>query len=216
MIGRINLRAIGGIPVIYWGLGISFLGSIPLGMMNVSVLQTAAQKGLSAGIQFSLGAILIEMLAVRILLVGTGRFLNRPNWFAFFRGLTLLLLTVLAMGSFWAAFQPVSFKSAPILWENPFLSGMVFRLVALNMIPFWIGCNTALLSKSILLPLTGQFNQYVVGIGIGSLLAHLLYAWGGNLTANLFIQYHFEFNILVGLVFLGTAIGIVFRKSSSS
>ena len=52
---------------------ISFLGSLPLGTLNVAAMQIGIQENIQNTILFSLGSLLVEMLYVRLSLVGIDR-----------------------------------------------------------------------------------------------------------------------------------------------
>ena len=56
--------------VFLWGLIISFLGSLPLGTLNIAAMQIGIQENVTQAIYFSLGCLLVEMIYVRISLVG--------------------------------------------------------------------------------------------------------------------------------------------------
>ena len=49
---------------------ISFLGSLPLGTLNIAAMQIGIQESLNHAIWFSLGSLLVEMIYVRVSLVG--------------------------------------------------------------------------------------------------------------------------------------------------
>ena len=52
---------------------ISFLESLPLGTLNVAAMQIGIQENIQNTILFSLGSLLVEMLYVRLSLVGIDR-----------------------------------------------------------------------------------------------------------------------------------------------
>ena len=58
------------IKIFFWGLTISFLGSLPLGTLNVAAMQIGIQESVKEAIYFSIGSLLVEMIYVRISLVG--------------------------------------------------------------------------------------------------------------------------------------------------
>ncbi|HEY1870482.1 MAG TPA: LysE family transporter, partial [Chitinophagaceae bacterium] len=58
------------VRIFFTGMLISFLGSLPLGTLNVAALQIAITDGYIAAILFSLGSLLVEMIYVRVSLVG--------------------------------------------------------------------------------------------------------------------------------------------------
>ena len=55
---------------IFWlGMMISFLGTLPLGTLNISAMQIAISDGSRPAVYFALGALLVEIIYVRISLV---------------------------------------------------------------------------------------------------------------------------------------------------
>jgi threonine/homoserine/homoserine lactone efflux protein len=55
--------------VAFAGLGISFLGSLPLGTMNIAATHISIQQGTGAGLVYATGSMLVEVIVVRIALV---------------------------------------------------------------------------------------------------------------------------------------------------
>ncbi|MGB8191604.1 MAG: LysE family transporter, partial [Chitinophagaceae bacterium] len=51
------------------GLFISFLGTLPLGTMNIAAMQISVTDGLRPAFYFALGVLLIEIVYVRLSLV---------------------------------------------------------------------------------------------------------------------------------------------------
>src|SRR5262245_499155 len=51
------------------GMLISFLGSLPLGTLNIAAMQISISNGVLQALQFSLGSLLAEMIYVRLSLV---------------------------------------------------------------------------------------------------------------------------------------------------
>ena len=49
------------------GLGLSFIGSLPFGIINMTVAETTVRKGFRAGFWTSVGAANIEYLQVLVL-----------------------------------------------------------------------------------------------------------------------------------------------------
>ena len=55
--------------IFFTGMLVSFLGSLPLGTLNVAAMQISVSDGIRAAILFSLGSILAEIIYVRLSLV---------------------------------------------------------------------------------------------------------------------------------------------------
>ncbi|HSB94394.1 MAG TPA: hypothetical protein VLC28_14825, partial [Flavitalea sp.] len=51
------------------GMFISFLGTLPLGTLNISAMQISVSDGIRPALLFAVGALLVEIIYVRISLV---------------------------------------------------------------------------------------------------------------------------------------------------
>ena len=80
------------LKIFFWGLMISFLGSLPFGTLNVAAMQISVQESISNAIYFSLGSLLVEMIYVRISLVGINWIRKQKKYFAGWNGLHWQLL----------------------------------------------------------------------------------------------------------------------------
>lgn len=70
-------------------LGLSFIGSLPFGMINMTVAHTAIRKGMQAAIFTALGAALVELIQVFIALKFTWLLTKTPMWSGFSKSLPL-------------------------------------------------------------------------------------------------------------------------------
>src|SRR4051794_36699258 len=86
-----------------YGFIISFLGLLPLGMMNVTVTHIALTSGVMAGLRFTAGAIVVELIYVAISLSAMELLLKLHGFFRIFEWLTMILLFALSITSFRAA-----------------------------------------------------------------------------------------------------------------
>lgn len=82
---------------------ISFLGSLPLGTLNIAAMQIGIQESIQHAILFSLGSLLVEMLYVRLSLVGIDWVRKQAKLMNIMEWITLAIIVALAAGSFIAA-----------------------------------------------------------------------------------------------------------------
>ncbi|MEO6704624.1 MAG: LysE family transporter, partial [Ginsengibacter sp.] len=99
------------VKIFFWGLIISFLGSLPLGTLNVAAMQISVQESIRNAVYFSLGSLLVEMVYVRISLVGINWVRKQKRIFRWMEWIALLIVIALAVGSFVAAMQPQHAKN---------------------------------------------------------------------------------------------------------
>jgi threonine/homoserine/homoserine lactone efflux protein len=201
------------IRVFFVGMGISFLGSLPLGSLNVAAMQIGVQENLRNAFKFSVGVMLVEVIYVRLSLTGMNWVVEHKTLFKVLEWATVVLFVVLAISSFMAA-RKSSQQKKNILLNNKadrFLLGMFMSAINPVQIPFWFLWSTYLLSNKVLLPEGGQFTSYTIGIGIGTLLGEAAYIFGGRWLIQKLNAGQRAINIVVGIVFIVSAIIQLYR-----
>ena len=185
---------------------VSFLGSLPLGTSNVTITHLTVREGLQAAAWFAIGATLVEVAYVRIAMMAMKWILKQQKLFRFFEWLTLALILLLAIGSFRAAIAMSGLGSVlPAKLGNPFLLGTIISATNPLHVTFWFGWSTSLLDKKILVPDNRNYNIYIAGIGIGSILGYAVFAFGGTLLVD---KLNANQNILNWVI--GAILGITF------
>ena len=167
--------------VFIWGMVISFIGSLPLGALNLVTTYISVSKGENAAVLFSAGCILSEVIFVRLALTAMSWISQRQKFFKILEWVTIIIILVLAVYSFVAAIRKTGFSSAmPADIRHPFWSGVLLSAIDPMKIPFWFLWSTFLMTNKVLIMANNYFNFYVVGIAIGSLLGFLIFIYGGT------------------------------------
>jgi len=193
--------------VSFWGMLVSFLGSLPLGTMNVTVTQISVQRGVTDGFAFAIGSMLIEVLIVRVALVSMKWLAKQHRLFRLLEYVTTSIILFLAIASFVAAYRMTGFASSlPIQTIKPFWTGTFLSLTNPLHIPFWLGWSSVLMNKNILKPSPAQYNWYVVGIGLGTIFGFMVFIYAGNFLVLQIQQHQTLLNCIIGIVLLITAI----------
>jgi len=199
------------------GMFISFLGSLPLGTLNVAAMQLAITDGYTQAILFSLGSLLVEMIYVRVSLVGMDWIRKQERIFKILEWVTLAIVLALAVSSFYAAVHPKTQKNIILSSTLPrFVLGATMCAVNPVQIPFWFGWSTVLFTKKVLLPKNSHYNLYILGIGIGTFIGNCVFIFGGQLIAMKLSANQNILNWVIGGIFALTALiqiwRIIFRK----
>ena len=199
--------------IAFAGLSISFLGSLPLGTMNITVTHISIQQGTHAGLVYAFGSMLVEIIVVRIALAGMDWLTHQHKIFQILELFTAMLILVLAALSFIAAYKTTGFSNAlPIGGSfSPFWSGVFLSATNPLHIPFWLGWSTVLLNKNILVPDASHYNWYVAGIGAGTVLGFMVFIYAGNYMVSQITHHQGMLNLVIGSILLLTAI-IQLRK----
>jgi threonine/homoserine/homoserine lactone efflux protein len=186
---------------------VSFLGSLPLGTLNIAAMQISVSDGVIAAMLFSLGSLLVEIIYVRISLVAMDWIRKQEKILKALEWITLLIVLALAVSSFYAALHPSVEKN--IVLDSPlpkFILGVIMSAVNPVQIPFWFGWSTVLFTKKVLLPRQDHYNTYILGIGIGTFIGNCIFIFGGLLIASNINNNQHILNWVIGGIFAITAI----------
>jgi len=197
----------GLIKIFFWGLVVSFLGSLPLGTLNVAAMQISVQENILNAIYFSLGSLLVEMIYVRISLVGINWIRKQKKLFRWMEWIALGIVVALAIGSFVAASQSHHAKNVMLDNNiNRFFLGLMMSAVSPMQIPFWFGWSAVLFSKNILQPKNSYYNIYIIGIGLGTLMGNCVFIFGGKWIVQKLNGNQSLMNWIIGGIFAVTAV----------
>ncbi len=189
------------------GMVVSFLGSLPLGTLNIAAMQIAITEGIMSAVMFSLGSLTAEMVYVRLSLFAMDWVRRQEKIFKLLEWITLLVVLALAIASFYAALHP-SVEDNVILNNRSsyYLLGLIMSAVNPVQIPFWFGWSTVLFTRGVLHPKTSHYNIYIFGIGLGTLLGNCVFIFGGRLAAKSVQDNQPLLNYIIGSVFAITAL----------
>ena len=198
--------------IFYTGLLISFLGSLPLGTLNVAAMQISVSDGLRPALLFSLGSLTAEIIYVRLSLVAMDWIRKQEKLFRILEWITLFIIIALAVSSFYAATHPKEHKNF-ILSSTLGRYWLGLAMSALNpvQIPFWFGWSTVLFTKKVLLPRSDYYNTYILGIGLGTLLGNCVFIFGGQLITNVLNTNEHILHWVIGGIFAVTALIQIWR-----
>lgn len=196
------------------GYAAAFLGAIPVSPVNLTVLQISVDSGSVQAGWFALGMVLVEAVFIRFSLGGLRQLLERAVVRQLLERIVLLLLFALALFSFYAAYDEGISGSAITTGSGPgnLLVGMGFRLFNPTFMLFWMGLNTAFLTRGILPPSSRHFAWHTLSGSAGTASALLVYCLGGEYLEEHLAPYRRWMHILIGLCFLATAIWLAFGK----
>jgi threonine/homoserine/homoserine lactone efflux protein len=190
--------------IYFAGLVISFLGSLPLGSLNIAAMQIAVQETVRKALLFAFGVALVELIYVRLSLKGISWILANQMVFYILEWVTVVLFIILAVSSFIAAGKPEG-KQKNLLLNNSvnrFWLGITMSAINPVQIPFWFLWSSYLFSIHWLDTSTASSNIYIIGIGTGTISGLLLFIYAGKWLVSRLNAGQRTINIAVGLVFL--------------
>ena len=196
------------LKVFFWGMLISFLGCLPLGTINITAMQIGLQESVKNALHFSLGCLLVEMIYVRLSLIGINWIRRQTRLMRIMEWLTLSIIIALAIGSFIAATKGGGNEKNVVLNNNMhrFLLGMFMSSISPMQIPFWFGWSTILFQKGTLQPVKAQYNFYIIGIGLGTMMGNCVFIFGGRWIVQRIANSQAYLNWIIGGIFALTAL----------
>jgi threonine/homoserine/homoserine lactone efflux protein len=193
--------------IFFTGLFISFLGSLPLGSLNIAAMQISITDGVLPALLFSLGSLTAEVVYVRVSLIAMDWVRKQQVLFKILEWVTLIIVSALAVSSFYAAMHPSVNKNVILSSTlHRFWLGLIMSALNPVQIPFWFGWSTVLFTKKILQPKNSHYNVYIAGIGIGTLLGNCVFIFGGKLIGDRLNNNQPLINWIIGGVFTLTVV----------
>ena len=186
---------------IFVGLIVSFIGSIPLGYLNVVGFEIYNQHGFLNTIWYLLGVIIIEFLVIYFTLIFANRLAKNKKITKYIEGFSVIFMFVLAAVFYFGSNSKAGFSTS--FHHKPFVLGIVLSCLNFIQIPFWTGWNLYLLNGNYIEVSNTRKYFYVLGTVIGTFC--------GMLTLILSLHYfatNVEFlskylmQIIIPLVFL--------------
>jgi len=193
------------IKIVTAGLLISLSGSLPLGNLNVTAMYIAAREDMRSALHFAIGVCIIELAYLCGTFYIVDKLASYSSLLFFFRVISIILPVLLAVGCL------LSLKSKE--QKNVVLDTRLKRfwlgagLSAINplQVPFWAGWILYLLVQAILPAQLIAYSLFVVGAGIGTFTALLLFILAGKKLSAFMQRNRYMVNIVTAFVFLGIA-----------
>jgi threonine/homoserine/homoserine lactone efflux protein len=193
------------------GMSVSIWGSLPLGTVNLGVIQTTINRNFKAGIYFALGATLIELIYSAVAVKFLAVFLiSRPEVNLFIEIIAVPVFLILGLLSFKKK-EPLAGKEMGK--GKSFVEGIIIGLVNPLQIPFWIAYSTYLLSNSWIKNEQSLLTVFIAGICCGTLFILILIAALSRKFLSAINSGTGYINKIIGFVFFGLAFYQIIKLS---
>lgn len=157
------------------GFLVSFVGSIPLGYLNVIGFDIYNQSGLSSVIPFLLGVISVEVFVIYFTLIFAEQLVNNKKLLKYIEGFSVLFMFVLAYIFYASAANSNSQTSVLNEYRDrtPYFVGIFLSVLNFVQIPFWVGWNLYLLNGKYVEVAASKKYFYVFGTLFGTFFGML-------------------------------------------
>jgi len=201
------------IIVISIGWLVSFLGQLPLGTMSLTITQIAVEENFKNAWKYSLGVALIEIIYLRLVLIGTNWVAAHQLFYKIFGWAAVVMFLVFCVLSFVPAIKHKE-GNKPLLLKNNinrFFLGISMSSVNIAQIPFWFIWSSYVVDLGGMDRTTIDYNFFTLGCGIGTISGLALYMYGGKAIINKVKNGTRILSIIMGIVFIIAALVQAYR-----
>jgi threonine/homoserine/homoserine lactone efflux protein len=171
---------------IFVGFLISFIGSIPLGYLNVVGFEVFKKFGLNATVLYLFGVICIEMFVIYFTLIFAKQLMENKKLIQYIEGFSVLFMFLLAYIFYSSATKQATETSVleKYVEYSPFVVGVILSSLNFIQIPFWTSWNLYLLNGNYIEISKSRKYFYVVGTLIGTFSGMLVLILSLNFVTN--------------------------------
>lgn len=157
------------------GTFFSFIGSIPPGTLNLSVLQLGLEGKVKTALRFALAVSIIEYPYTWIGVEFESWITSSPMVIENFQLITAIVMVAIGVLNLWSAEKPTHFSVK--FNESGFRRGLILSILNPMAIPFWIGVTAYLKAQGWLDLSNGWLlHSYIFGTSVGAMILLTLFA----------------------------------------
>jgi threonine/homoserine/homoserine lactone efflux protein len=165
------------------GAASGFLVSIPVGPINLTIINEGARRGFKWGLLIGFGSVAMESIYCAIALTGFSAFLALPMVRSIMELLSFLFLLFLSWKYFSAKTIPDHVHSADVIEQklhprSAFMIGFVRVLGNPSVLLLWVTLTATFLSHNWVDQTVDDRIAFVAGVASGAALWFFLLAWG--------------------------------------
>ena len=206
---------------IFVGFLISFIGSIPLGYLNIVGYEVFKKFGLNETTFYLLGIISIEFFVIYFTLLFANQLMNNKKLLQFIEGFSVFFMFLLAY-IFYSSGNAKPTDQTTLekyVDYSPYVVGLLLSCFNFIQIPFWLGWNLYLLNAKYIEVTKARKFFYIFGTSIGTFTGMLALILSLDFVTNqtdFLAKYLLKIIIPFVFVGLGTLQGIKFYRKYSS
>jgi hypothetical protein len=199
------------------GFVVSFLGSIPLGYLNVIGFDIYNHSGIASVVPYLFGVITVEAFVIYFTLIFAKQLISNKKLLKIIAGFSVLFMFLLAYIFYASAAKTSSQTSILTEYKNhsPYFIGLFLSGLNFIQIPFWVGWNLYLLNAKYIEMAGSKKYLYVFGTLIGTfcgMLGLILSLHYLTSQTDFFAKYLMRFIIPAVFIGLGIFQGIQFWR----
>ena len=190
------------------GCLVSFLGSLPLGYLNIVGVELLSKFGMNSLVLYLLGVVVIEGVVIYFTVIFANQLVNNKKLMKYIDYVAVIFLLVIAYLFYANCNQTVQEHNylEGYFQYSPFLIGMVLCGLNFLQIPFWMGWNLYLINANYINLVLNLKFYYIfgtlLGIFFGMLSAIIVL---NSLSQKTFFFSKYIMPVVIPLFFVGLA-----------
>lgn len=199
---------------IFVGFIVSFLGSLPLGYLNIIGVEVFSKLGMNSLVSYLTGVILIEAVVIYFTVIFTNQLLENKKLMKIIDFFAIFFLLLIAYLFYVNSNQTVEKNNylEEYVHYSPFLIGMVLCGLNFLQIPFWLGWNLYLTNANYISLVKKLRFYYIFGTLVGTFFGMLaVIILLDSLSQNTFSFSKYIMPIVIPLFFVGLAVFQVYK-----
>ena len=164
---------------IFVGFLVSFLGSIPLGYLNIAGFEIYSKTRIESLCFFLFGVVSVEVLVVYFTLIFAEKLLQNKKLLQFIELFSIFFMFLLAYIFYSSSLSKASGESILEQYGNysPYLLGVVLSCLNFMQLPFWCGWNLYLVNANYIDSRSDSRFLYVFGTMAGTFCGMLVFVF---------------------------------------
>ena len=188
--------------LIQLGIASSFVGALPLGMLNLTVLQLSLANRQKQAVAFSAGAVAVEFCQIFTTFLGMNVLLKIAHLTDVLAIISIPVLLFLGIKNLK---NKPNTEGPPLTGKNAFYQGAALSFANVLVYPFWLLWGNLFVQNGWLTPTPLAYSIFAFGAGLGTLSAFLVFILLGKVLWQRLQNVQNITNRLIAMAFFGFA-----------
>ena len=193
-----------------YGVGMSYLGLISPGMLNMTALKTRIETGKRESLLFSIGASMVVFVQASIALIFVDFFVAKPEVISLLEKLAVFVFLALAFFFYRLSRKKVDTQTKKS--KNYLIRGMGMSSLNMLAIPYYLGLSLYLASQQRLILEVPYKLVFTLGASLGTMLLFFTYVYFAKRIAMRVTFVVKKINLILSVLFLILGILAIIRR----
>ncbi len=188
---------------IWLGMTSGFMGALPFGVLNLTVLQLALANRPRQALAFGFGAAAVAFVQIGVTSAGMTILIGIPYFHDLLAAISIPILLILGIKN--VRSTPFDPTQAKVKAQNAFYQGMFLSMANVMAYPFWLFWGHLFVQNQWLKPSFAGYFYFSIGAGTGTLATFVLFVGIGKILWKHLIFLQTSIHKLIALTFFAFA-----------